>query len=519
MKRRYSLRYSTDVAKGAVMDWWYTLDARGGPKYNDETQILMYHPSHPQHQLRFLKKTRWCPFPCDACGATEKGDSYICTQCDYWIHESCALLPAPKVFPIHHHHSLSLAFYPPLEYIRYNFYCAICNTTLPFGRWVYHCHLCSYVVHLNCATSTVGVENESAIDDEKEVTKFPLATSDIYEEMIRPFVKRQRGHIVDDHDGHYIIGDKYKFSYHPHLLTFTAYSSGSSSSSSSSSHHHYKNDEEEEEGDDEDDFVSVPRTKLVCDGCTLPIREKKQTDDECENGYMSCDGCKYFLHLSCFNLPLEISSLPFHSLEDYKLTLLNAGKLKGWIFCYMCNAFTNGLYYVCTRCRFNIDIMCASQPNAIKHAAHPRHNSLKLVRKDYRGECVILPATNKHRMDKHLLPLTYDAYVNCPGDFHCSNCESHMNRRSWMYYCRDCDQSFRPYCFPATSGAYRNIKYGTEQYVISRIHVHPLRFQIIFKKKRCDFCHETVYDRPGFQCVSCFFVVCKSCGIEYMDHA
>ncbi|XP_047978123.1 uncharacterized protein LOC125220050 [Salvia hispanica] len=529
------------------------LRCAAGLKDNNETQLFMDHPSHPQHQLRFSKKTRWCPFPCDACGATEKGDSYTCTLCDYSIHQRCALLPESKNFPLHHH-SLSLAFYPPREYVQDEFFCAICNTTLQLRRWVYHCHLCSYIVHINCATnssSMFGDENENATEDEKEVTKFPVAVDDMYEEMIRPFVKRESGQLsipYGDHDNQN-IGGKYRFFGHTHhLLTFTTFSSASSSSPSSS-HHYCKIDDEEDH--DEDDFESITRSEKICDGCTLAIHEKKQTDDDgYESGYMSCDECKYFLHLSCFNLPLEIPSLPVHSLKDHNLRLQNGSKLAGWTVCGICYARTNGLHYACTSCNFNIDINCASLPITVKHAAHPRHNYLKLVMKDDTGSngfcvscymstsvigkrhykcnscrfcvcvtCLKLPTTNKHRMEKHLLSLTYDAYVNRPGDFYCSSCENHMNRRRWMYYCRDCDQSFHPKCFPATSGWYRNIKFGTEQYVISSIHDHPLIFQIITNKMACDLCHYYYYDEPGFQCASCFFVVCKSCGIKNMDDA
>ncbi|KAL1534358.1 hypothetical protein AAHA92_30543 [Salvia divinorum] len=506
----------------------------------NEKQAVMKHPSHPQHELCFSKKTRWCPFLCNACGVTGKGDSYICTLCDYWIHETCALLPLSVNFP-HHHHALSLAFSPPREYIQYEFDCGICSTTLPLRRWVYHCNLCRYVVHLNCATSTF--DDGNAVDDDKEGTKFPIAVDDMYEEIIRPFVKRQRGQILDDHN---IIGDKYSSSNHPHLLTFTAYSS---SSSSSSSHHHCKKDDD----DDEDDFGSIPRSELICDGCTLAIHQKKQTadDDEYdETGYISCDECKYFLHLSCFNLPLHIPSLPIHPLEDHSLTLRNAAKLTDWIWCIICHSFTSGLYYKCTICHFEIDIKCASLPNTVKHTAHPRHNYLKLVTSDMQpefcvncyefftstekghykcnscrfcvcGACVMLPASNKHRLENHLLPLTYDARVNRPGEFYCSSCENPVDPRSWMYHCRDCDQSFHPRCFPATAAKYKNIKYGAKQYVISSIHDprHPLRFQIITNKKKCDLCHQDAYNEPGFQCASCFFAVCLLCGRRVLGDA
>ncbi|XP_047982842.1 uncharacterized protein LOC125223644 [Salvia hispanica] len=543
-----------------------------GLNEKDSAQPVMNHPSHPQHELRFSKKTRWCPFPCDACGAIEKGDSYTCNICDYWIHESCALLPLSADFPHHHPtHYLSLAFGVPSVYIEYQFECAICNKTLPLRRWVYHCNLCSYVVHTNCANSTFDDENANAIDDEKEGTKFPMAVDDMYEEMIVPFVKRESGQILvpHDHDNHN-IGGKYNFSNHPHLLTFITFSS------SSSPRHLYKKDDDEEE-DDEDDCDSIPILELTCDGCTLPIREKKHTGDGYESGYMSCDECKYFLHLSCFNLPREIPNHPRHP-NNHKLMLRNVGKLTDWILCRVCYAFTNGLYYACTsaNCSFNIDIKCASMPNTIKHTAHPRHNHLmlELVTEDniwpdfcagcfdlittgwhagkYKcsscrfsvcGKCVMLPARNKHRAEKHLLSLTYDAYVNRPGEFYCSSCEKHMNPRIWMYHCRDCDQSFHPKCFPATSGDYRNINFGTEHYVISSIHDphHRLRFQITTKKKRCDLCHndsygvseffywfsyyyeyyyeQRLYDGVGFQCESCFFVACKPCGVKHIEDA
>ncbi|XP_042010575.1 uncharacterized protein LOC121759138 [Salvia splendens] len=216
----------------------------------------------------------------------------------------------------------------------------------------------------------------------------------------------------------------------------------------------------------------------MCDGCILPIHEKKQTDgDGYESGYMSCEECKYFLHLSCFNLPLHIPSLPTHHLKHHSLRLQNVdGNLtRRKKTCGFCNAYENGLYYSCTyeRCWFNIDIKCSSLPSTITHAAHPRHNYLEIVSSDYGsyfcvncyrfyrspgvgqykcnscrfslcGECAMLPATNKHRLENHLLPLTYDARFNRPGEFYCSSCEYQMDPRSWMYHCRDCVRSILP---------------------------------------------------------------------------
>ncbi|XP_057770234.1 uncharacterized protein LOC130990053 [Salvia miltiorrhiza] len=464
-------------------EWWIHLGCTGDFDAAVVDDVpTMKHPSHPKHYLIFSKKTRWCSFPCDACGASHKGNSYICTLCDYWIHETCALLPISN--------------------------------------------------------------NENAVADVKDIIKGPI--DDIYEEIIRPFVKRVRE----------LVSIPQKTCHKHHLLSFTTFPS---SSPPSSTHHHNHEEEEEEEEDYKEDS-NIPGLELTCDGCTLPIHEKTQRD-EYENGYMSCDECKYFLHLSCFNLPPHLPSHPLHlscfNLQPYNpffspypfnLTLRNTGKLTYWAYCNICEAYTNGLFYTCTKCGINIDIKCASLPNTIKHAAHPQHNHLMNLVTDNRrynfcgvcydtisskhgfyrcnsckfcmcAECVLLPAQNKHRLEKHRLWLTYDAYVNRPGDFYCSSCENQMHSRRRMYYCRDCDQSFHSNCIPGRSGKYRNIKYGMQQYVIPTLHHphHPLRFQIITKKKRCDLCHDDHYDEPGFQCVSCYFVMCWSCTKRHRD--
>lgn len=120
-----------------------------------DNKITMKHPSHPPHGLKYLRRS--CSFLCDACGTTEEGRSYACTNniCQYWIHESCARLPETQSFPRHHsHHTLSLAFSLPFEYIRYEYTCDVCKGGLRFKQWVYHCKLCSYVAHIKCATNT-----------------------------------------------------------------------------------------------------------------------------------------------------------------------------------------------------------------------------------------------------------------------------------------------------------------------------------------------------------------------------
>ena len=121
---------------------------------DDEQQssiIIIHHPSHPNHELKLLR--RRCSFKCDACGTTgAKGSSsYTCTAdaCQYWIHERCASLPQ-NIQREEHHHSLCLSFHVPPQYLKNDYTCEVCRKRLISKLWIYHCELCSYVVHLAC---------------------------------------------------------------------------------------------------------------------------------------------------------------------------------------------------------------------------------------------------------------------------------------------------------------------------------------------------------------------------------
>ena len=117
------------------------------------SSTMVHHPSHPHHQLLFLRRS--CSFKCDACGTTHaKGSSYTCTApaCEYWIHERCASWPH-TIEREEHHHSLSLSFHVPPQYIIYRYRCDVCVKRLVTKHWVYHCELCSYVVHLSCPST------------------------------------------------------------------------------------------------------------------------------------------------------------------------------------------------------------------------------------------------------------------------------------------------------------------------------------------------------------------------------
>ncbi|KAI3463659.1 hypothetical protein Pfo_020322 [Paulownia fortunei] len=488
-------------------------------RYATEKQTLQ-HPSHPTHQLTLLK--RFSLFRCDACGTKEKARSYVCSDCQFWIHESCASLPTTMERESHHHHPLSLAFHLPEGYHKFGFKCDICRKHFLLRNWVYHCDLCRYVVHIKCALktsiATQSASSSSSIKNEadEEVIRLPL--NDVYEDLIKPFVMRGGAAVVPE------INGKYRFHNHLHELSLV------------------EEDDCEEEDDDDDDpdrESMIP----VCNGCTTPIYEKSSPPPHM---YYSCGECKYFLHLKCFQLPPELPPHPHREDKKHnKLRLESCPKNCLGMSCHNCYQVTNGLFYSCPDCDFKVDIKCASLPNTIDYAAHPQHylkqflvthncshlcdacgQDLPYGRLAYRCErcelvldykCALLPSSIKHRWDQHPLPLTYDANVDHPSEFYCEICELEMNPKSWMYHCRQCDQSFHPTCLPL-SGDYKNIKFG-QQYVISNCHPrdHPLTHVQVATKLRCDLCRQDVYGFRGFECASCKFVMCLSCADEHKD--
>ncbi|XP_047962177.1 uncharacterized protein LOC125207010 [Salvia hispanica] len=506
----------------------------------------IHHPSHPEHQLLFLRRS--CSFKCDACGTTgAKGSSYLCTNddCEYWIHERCASLPQ-NIQREEHNHSLSLSFHVPPQYLRHKYHCDVCRKRLVTKNWVYHCELCSYVVHLTCA-----FKKSLLTTREKGIMEFPISDVAVGEDLIGDFVRRQgvdtrTNTLILDHQD----GVDYKF--HNHKLRLV---------SSSSPSFQEEEDEENSDDDDEEDY-SCRKSELICDGCITPIVLKQASSSpsssSCSSSsssnedycyyYMRCSirSCKYYLHLACFCLPPQLSSLPL--IHNHSLVLQSGDKLKPWKWqeCSICRKDTNGLYYDCTKCySFKVDIKCASMPDTIYHAAHPPHPLNLLSKEDTRTrdnlkcdgcpdsffvacnsyacgscdfmvhfKCAILPAsTTSRRWDNnHPLPLMHDATVNRPGDFYCNRCEQDMNPKSWMYHCRSCDISFHPRCLVTTSGWFRNIKFG-QKYVITGAHCHTLTFQILTTKRSCDVCRYPRHESLGFYCASCVFFICfHSCG-------
>ncbi|XP_047962170.1 uncharacterized protein LOC125207003 [Salvia hispanica] len=387
-----------------------------------------------------------------------------------------------------------------------------------------------FIVHVKCVFNN---QPRVTLNIRKDMIHLP--TNEVAEELITPFVMRQRGGeggtlippiIIPAAAVDELMKVKYDFIHHQHQLTLVSCG-----------------DRSQEEEEDEENYGK--RSELICDGCISPVSS---------NYYMSCSECKYNLHIACFHLPYVLC-LPTHQ-QEHTLVLQSSDKHQPWTWkiCSVCRYATNGLFYTCTWCRDVIfDIKCACMPDTIHHAAHPQHLLKHVSELNLRSDinpwnvscaarcgediflydcyrccssscdfivhvkCAVLPASvTSRRWDRHHpLLLTYDATLNRPGDFYCDQCETQMNPRSWMYHCRSCDISFHPKCFLTTSGKYRNMKFGQEYVINDAIHPHPLTFQLLTTKRRCDNCDRDKHEWEGFYCALCNFFICDyPCGAK-----
>ncbi|KAI3455271.1 hypothetical protein Pfo_011934 [Paulownia fortunei] len=390
---------------------------------------------------------------------------------------------------------------------------------------------------LQTKSDSEGSGNGNTEHEDGSLIQLPV--NDVLMDLIVPFLFRQKGRIVlpeiNDTLSTTISSatkpQSFNHDHHRHPLTLVILSDKDAAAAANDDDGEQKrkqinnNDEEEEE-------------LTLCDGCITPI-VKSCTPQM----YYSCDKCKFFLHLCCYELPSE---LEHHHKKGHKLSLSVKG-VWSWSYCYFCFHNTNGLFYRCEDCQFTIDVKCASVPQVIKHAARQHHkligryvNEGEVLECDacryrisdihwyvYSSEncgfnlhysCAMLPASVRHRWDKHPLALSYPPYSHHPDDFYCEICEEEIHPKAWMYHCRQCDQSFHPTCL-STCGYYRNIKFG-QQLVLGNCHRadHPLTYVLVTLKHRCNLCPFEVYGKDGFECASCYFACCMLCaGIDVLE--
>ncbi|XP_021832226.1 interleukin enhancer-binding factor 3-like [Prunus avium] len=136
----------------------------------------------------------------------------------------------------------------------------------------------------------------------------------------------------------------------------------------------------------------------------------------------SCKPCNYFLHMSCSEMPQQITH-PFDR-KDHVLSLLPTPKYPDGAFnCDACMKHGNGFAYHCGDCNIELHTSCASMPLLLSHQSH--HHQLGLE--------FSLPAGSNHT-------------------FICDICKR-VGRKEWLYLCSPCDFTAHLGCTTATPRA------------------------------------------------------------------
>lgn len=104
----------------------------------------IFHPIHPQHKLK-LEYTE-IPFNCDGCKEAGIGFKHTCKQCEFDLHNACAVADQTFTHPFYRKCEFEFYYQPPGREMRY---CDACGKYV-LG-FVYHCKRCGFDMHPCCA--------------------------------------------------------------------------------------------------------------------------------------------------------------------------------------------------------------------------------------------------------------------------------------------------------------------------------------------------------------------------------
>lgn len=131
-------------------------------------QALKRHPFHSQHQLSFFSKPvkgGVSKTKCDVCSKPIKGYAFRCGACSFQMHPCCSKLSSELNFS-GHSHTLRLLSATTISNGDHAFVCGECKRRRS-GR-EYHCTVCDYHLHAVCAKSMInGLRANGLKDHEK----------------------------------------------------------------------------------------------------------------------------------------------------------------------------------------------------------------------------------------------------------------------------------------------------------------------------------------------------------------
>ncbi|GLT35258.1 hypothetical protein SLA2020_097260 [Shorea laevis] len=286
-------------------------------------------------------------------------------------------------------------------------------------------------------------------------------------------------------------------------------------------------------------------------GCGQPISTR----------FYACIDCKFFLHKSCSELPLNITH-PFH--DNHPLTLLAKAPSLG--FCDFCGNLVNGFVYHCSSCQFDLHIKCALLPEflngdfpKVDHHIHVEHPLFFIENLSHEVKlscyyrcsvcleqlldasfytCVVcklflhkscsepeLPLYINHPFhEKHTLTLTLTRMLpKWDREPFCQFCHDQpvSNSRGFFYHCSSCRFNLHIKCAFVPQVLCENFPKRDQHF--SDVDEHPLFFikkDLISNSKEaklrsnCFVCKESLSGSSFYYCPDCEFFVHKSCAFK-----
>ncbi|XP_074348381.1 uncharacterized protein LOC141687116 [Apium graveolens] len=472
------------------------------------------HPGH-NHALTLVQKPAL--FLCDACNTTATDLAYICTQCCFYIHKSCANLPITYQSKFHKEHTLILDYSLPQEYRKFYWLCGICGKFINHSYWVYYCANCRFFAHVKCASSTEMLrvsDDDEADSGESNLMHFPAPDEISLHKMMQQCIMTK----ATDALRHKSATTAKPLSYMKHWAHKHQLALRNRNAKTLTPDLNQKLEESE---------------LLTCDGCTKPILVN--------DIFYECNSCNFFLHRSCAQFPEKMK----HHLAGYMDVILLSQEVNELAFlaCQGCLVLGNGIFLLNETACF--DIRCASLPRKIKHEGH-RHplNQLKYPADNFCQACwlyhhktekqedimygcekcgyyihilcALRPHLVKHRWDPHplYLILFVQNVADHPHDFDCEFCSKLINPNSWFYHCNVCDLSFHTACIDPYYGL-SNMKFGaTNIHGNSHTHQHGLTVVLNKKMRKCKICGKDAFNTLVLECSPCKYLVHGDCFFE-----
>ena len=394
-------------------------------------------------------------FPsCSACGEPCFGKSFICFRCKFLIHELCLELP----------HEIQNFLHPcplSLQQETTNFTCRACEKSR--SQFAYHCNRCNFFLDVECAQMfTRNFEGQNYILSFCHHHPFVLCK------------KERNDHVVScDRCNQVISGEiwscnqcdiylhrscaaapqQIKHPFHPdHTLTLffdekllctvsILKSLDKKGEVKYFRHKHFSIHDDKE-------------NEVCCGVCEKQV---------CGQTY-ECIRCKFFIHQDCIEPVAELQH-PLQPHDNDSLIGVSRKTLPRKKFtCDACSCKSCfGFSYRCEKCRFKLDVNCASLKPSIKYQGHshlltffekvyddPKCEVCKSCSRDVSYLrcvvcdfnihllCVPLPSKIKHKCHIDTLHLVDYFVEDYSGEHYCDACENSRDARESVYHCEGC---------------------------------------------------------------------------------